>query len=497
MNYTMEKKYIIAFDQGTTSTRAIIFDKKGNIIALSQKELQQHYPQSGWVEHDANAIFNDQLEAFDKVMSDTGIDPSEIASIGITNQRETTVVWDKNTGEPIHKAIVWLDKRTTPICDQLKADGLENYVKENTGLVIDSYFSGTKLKWILDEVPDTRKRAEAGELLFGTIDSWLIFKLTQGKNHVTDHTNASRTMIYNIKTLSWDEKILKAMKIPSSMLPKVQESSSDFGSLEYKGVSIPIYGVAGDQQAALFGQGGHHSGIAKNTYGTGCFLLLNTGSKHLISKNGLLTTLACSLESEKPNYALEGSIFIGGASIQWLRDQMNLIDHAAETEAICNSIPPLDDLYVVPAFAGLGAPYWDAKAKGSIHGITLDISKKELTKATVEAMAYQTKDVINAMLEDSDSSIISLQVDGGASANNYLMQFQSDILNVNVDRPKMLEVTALGAALLAGIKAGVWTIDSIEKVRERETLFSPTMNPKIRDKKYKGWLDAVERTKSK
>ena len=338
----MEKKYIVAFDQGTTSTRAIIFDKKGSIIAISQKELQQYYPKSGWVEHDASAIFNDQLEAFDNVMSETGIDASEIASIGITNQRETTVVWDKNTGEPIHKAIVWLDKRTTPICDQLKADGLETYVKENTGLVIDSYFSGTKLKWILDEVPEARKRAEAGELLFGTIDSWLIFKLTQGKNHVTDHSNASRTMIYNIKTLSWDEKMLQAMGIPSSMLPHVQESSSDFGSLDYKGIQIPIYGVAGDQQAALFGQGGHQPGMAKNTYGTGCFLLLNTGKEHLVSKNGLLTTLACSVENEKPNYALEGSIFIGGASIQWLRDQLNLIDHAAETEAICTSIPPLE-----------------------------------------------------------------------------------------------------------------------------------------------------------
>lgn len=492
----MEKKYVVAFDQGTTSTRAIIFDKKGTIVAISQKELQQYYPQSGWVEHDPNAIFNDQLEAFDKVMQETGIDPLEIASIGITNQRETTVVWDKNTGEPIHKAIVWLDKRTTPICDQLKADGLEAYVRENTGLVIDSYFSGTKLKWILDEVPDARKKAEAGALRFGTIDSWLIFKLTEGKKHVTDHTNASRTMIYNIKTLSWDKTLLNAMGIPSSMLPVVQESSSDFGSLLYKGVEIPIYGVAGDQQAALFGQGGHHPGMAKNTYGTGCFLLLNTGSEHLVSKNGLLTTLACSIEDNKPNYALEGSIFIGGASIQWLRDQLNLIDHAAETEAICNSIPSLEDLYVVPAFAGLGAPYWDAKAKGSIHGLTLDIGKKELTKATVEAMAYQTKDVINAMLEDSGSSIISLKVDGGASANNYLMQFQSDILNVEVDRPKMLEVTALGAAFLAGIKAGIWNLESIEGVRERETLFSPTMEQKIRDKKYNGWMDAVGRTKS-
>ena len=493
----MEKKYIVAFDQGTTSTRAIIFDKKGGIVSISQKELKQHYPKSGWVEHDANDIIKDQLEAFEKVMLETGINPSEIASIGITNQRETTVVWDKNTGEPIHKAIVWLDKRTTPICEELKTLGLESYVNENTGLVIDSYFSGTKLKWILDEVPGSRERAEAGELLFGTIDSWLIFKLTKGEKHLTDHSNASRTMIYNIKTLAWDEKILKAMNIPSSMLPHVQESSSNFGNLNFKGIEIPIYGVAGDQQAALFGQGGHQPGMAKNTYGTGCFLLLNTGTDHLVSKNGLLTTLACSIENEKPNYALEGSIFIGGASIQWLRDQLNLIKQAEETEAICKSIPPLEDLYVVPAFAGLGAPYWDAKAKGAIHGITLDIGKNELTKATVEAMAYQTKDVINAMLEDSGSSIISLKVDGGASANNYLMQFQSDILNVDVDRPKMLEVTALGAAFLAGIKAGFWTLDSIEEVRERENLFSPIMTQQAREAKYSGWLNAVERTKSK
>ena len=492
----MEKKYVVAFDQGTTSTRAILFNKKGEIVSISQKELKQYYPQSGWVEHDANAIYKDQLEAFENVLQETGIVPSEIASIGITNQRETTVVWNKNTGEPIHKAIVWLDKRTTPICDNLKADGLEAYVHENTGLVIDSYFSGTKLKWILDEVPQARAEAEAGNLLFGTIDSWLIYKLTKGKRHLTDHSNASRTMIYNIKNLSWDDKILKAMDIPKCMLPKVQESSSDFGTFDYNGLSIPIYGVAGDQQAALFGQGGHNKGVAKNTYGTGCFILLNTGSKHLVSNRGLLTTLTCSLENESPNYALEGSIFIGGASIQWLRDQLNLIQQATETEAICQSIAPLEDLYVVPAFAGLGAPYWDANAKGSITGITLDIGKNEIIKATVEALAYQTKDVINVMLEDSGSKMVALKVDGGASANNYLMQFQSDILNVDVDRPKMLEVTALGAAFLAGIKAGFWTSDAIEKVREREALFTPKMDESTRIKKYEGWKKAVERTKS-
>ena len=485
----MEKKYIVAFDQGTTSTRAIIFDKKGSIIAISQKELQQYYPQSGWVEHDASAIFNDQLEAFDNVISETGIDASEIASIGITNQRETTVVWDKNTGEPIHKAIVWLDKRTTPICDQLKADGLETYVKENTGLVIDSYFSGTKLKWILDEVPEARKRAEAGELLFGTIDSWLIFKLTQGKNHLTDHSNASRTMIYNIKTLSWDEKMLQAMGIPSSMLPHVQESSSDFGSLDYKGIQIPIYGVAGDQQAALFGQGGHQPGMAKNTYGTGCFLLLNTGKEHLVSKNGLLTTLACSVENEKPNYALEGSIFIGGASIQWLRDQLNLIDHAAETEAICTSIPPLEDLYVVPAFAGLGAPYWDAEARGAIFGLTRDTGKEEITKATLESVVFQSKDLLEAMKKDK-ASFQKLMVDGGMVATDWFCQKLSNILEVDVARPKIIETTALGAAFLAGVSAGVFEdLDSLREIKEVDKTFSPIED----ENRYLEWKEAVEK----
>lgn len=492
----MKKKYVIAFDQGTTSTRAIIFDVDGQIKAISQKELTQHYPQSGWVEHDANEIFKDQRNAFEQVLKETGISPQEIAAIGITNQRETTVVWDKDTGEPVHNAIVWLDKRTTPICDDLKEKGLEQYVRENTGLVIDSYFSGTKLKWILDNVEGAQKKAKEGKLLFGTIDSWLIYKFTEGKNHLTDHTNASRTMIYNIKDLKWDKRMLKELNIPASMLPEVQSSSSNFGSINFKGHSIPIYGVAGDQQASLFGQGGFKTGIAKNTYGTGCFLLLNTGEKHVVSKNGLLTTLTCSLDDENVKYALEGSIFIGGASIQWLRDQMNLITHASETEAICNELPPLKDLYVVPAFAGLGAPYWDANAKGAIYGLTLDITKKHIVKATVEALAYQTKDVIDAMVEDSGKQMVTLKVDGGACGNDYLMQFQSDLLNVDVDRPKMLEVTALGAALLAGIKAGVWTKDDIEKVREVDQVFSPKMDQKTRKEKYKGWLKSIDRTKT-
>lgn len=492
----MDKKYVIAFDQGTTSTRTIIFDEKGTIHAISQKELTQHYPQSGWVEHDANHIYKDQKETFETVLKDSGIHPEAIAAIGITNQRETTVVWDKLSGEPIYNAIVWLDNRTKSICEDLKQRDLEAYVKENTGLVIDAYFSATKLKWILDNVDGARDKAEAGQLLFGTIDCWLIYKFTKGERHLTDHTNASRTMLYNIRQLCWDKKMLDELNIPMSMMPSVQTSSSDFGSIEYKGHTIPIYGVAGDQQAALYGQGGHIAGIAKNTYGTGCFMLLNTGKEFVPSKNGLLTTLTCSLPNEDINYALEGSIFIGGASIQWLRDKLSLIEHAKDTEKICKSIPPLKDLYVVPAFAGMGAPYWDANAKGAIYGLTLDIGKNEIIKATVEALAYQTKDVINAMIEDSNKQLTRLKVDGAACANNYLMQFQSDILNVTVDRPKLLEVTALGAAMLAGLKAGLWNMDAIDSVREIETVFVPQMDKKIRKDKYKGWLESIERTKT-
>jgi len=492
----MNKKYVIAFDQGTTSTRTIIFDLQGNIQGISQKELTQYYPESGWVEHDPNQIYEDQRETFETVLKDTKIDPKAIAAIGITNQRETTVVWDKETGEPIYNAIVWLDNRTKDICQTLKNNGLGTYVREHTGLVIDAYFSGTKLKWILDNVEGAREKADAGKLLFGTIDSWLIYKFTNGKNHYTDHTNASRTMLYNIKDLTWDDTLLKALNIPKSMLPEVKTSSSNFGSVQYKDLNIPIYGVAGDQQAALFGQGGFVEGIAKNTYGTGCFILLNNGKDYVASKNGLITTLACSLPEQPKHYALEGSIFIGGASIQWLRDKLLLINQASETEQICNSIPPLKDLYVVPAFAGLGAPYWDANAKGAIYGITLDIGKNEIIKATVEALAYQTKDVIKAMEEDSGKALTSLKVDGGASANNYLMQFQSDLLSVTVDRPKMIEITALGAAMLAGLKAGVWTKQDIESIREVDNIFSPEMDTKTRTEKYTGWLDAINRTKT-
>lgn len=492
----MKKKYIIAFDQGTTSTRAIIFDNKGTIKNIAQKELTQQYPKHGWVEHDPIEIFESQEATFKEVIATSSVALDEIAAIGITNQRETTVVWDKNTGEPIYNAIVWLDKRTNDICQNLKSQGLEDYVNKNTGLIIDSYFSGTKVKWILDNVEGALQKAQQGALLFGTIDTWLIWKFTKGKVHATDHSNASRTLLYNILDLKWDTTMLEALDIPERMLPKVQHSASDFGSIEIEGHTIPISGVAGDQQASLFGQGGYKSGVAKNTYGTGCFLLMNTGKKPFISKNGLLTTVCASLPDSTIKYALEGSIFVGGASIQWLRDKLNIIENAQETEAICSNTPSTDDLYVVPAFAGLGAPYWDMDAKGAIYGLSLDSGKNDIIKATVDALAYQTRDVLDAMIEDSGKQMKSLKVDGGATANNYLMQFQSDLLNVAVDRPKMLEVTALGAAFLAGIQVGIWNKKDISRIREVDTLFSPQITEYERNKKYRGWKNAVSKTKS-
>ncbi|GER60204.1 glycerol kinase GlpK [Patiriisocius marinus] len=492
----MENKYIIALDQGTTSTRSILFDEEGNIVKISQKELTQHYPQSGWVEHDPEEIFQHQKETLHELFETSEIHPSKIKAIGITNQRETTVVWDKNTGVPIYNAIVWLDNRTKMFCGNLKSEKLDQYIQENTGLVLDAYFSATKVHWILNNVSGAKDKAEAGDLLFGTIDSWLIYKFTNGKRHVTDHTNASRTLLYNCKKLQWDDYLLSVFDIPKSMLPVVQSSSSNFGSIEIQDVSIPIYGVAGDQQAALFGQGGFEKGIAKNTYGTGCFMLLNTGTNFIKSTHGLLTTIACSIEEEEIQYALEGSIFIGGASIQWLRDQMKLISEAKQTEAICNSIEPLEDVYVVPAFAGLGAPHWDGQAKGAIYGLTLDTGKEHIIKATVEALAYQTMDVLKAMEQDGKIALKKLLVDGGASENGYLMQFQADILNVLVDKPKMIEVTALGAALLAGIKARVWTKMDIQKLRNNDVIYAPSMEAKQRNNKIAGWQDAISRTKT-
>ncbi len=492
----MKNTYILAFDQGTTSTRTILFNQKGEIVQVSQKEITQIYPKSGWVEHDPIEIYNTQKETFQDVIKSAKINPKEIAAIGITNQRETTVIWDKETGEPIYNAIVWLDKRTTSICDALKEKRLENYIKNTTGLVIDSYFSATKIKWLLDNVKGAREKANAGKLIFGTIDSWLIYKFSKEKNHLTDHTNASRTMLYDIVNLKWDATILKALDIPKKILPKVQHSSSNFGTVIYKDIAIPIYGIAGDQQASLFGHGGFKKGIAKNTYGTGCFMLLNTGDNFINSKNGLLTTLTASIENQPLNYALEGSVFIGGAAINWLRDKLKVIKSAKETESICENIPPLEDLYFVPTFAGLGAPYWDENAKGNIFGLTLDTGKKQIIKATIEALAYQTKDVLNAMIEDSNLDLKIVKVDGGACANNYLMQFQSDILNCRIERPKSLEITAFGVAFLAGLKAGIWKLENLSKINKTARTFTPKMIITERNKKYKGWLNAIRKTKS-
>ncbi len=487
-------KYIIALDQGTTSSRAVLIDEMGAINGIAQQEFTQIFPQSGWVEHDPNEIWNTQLGVLQRVLLENKISAKSIAAIGITNQRETTVVWDKNTGEPIYNAIVWQDKRTAFICEDLKTKGLADYVKENTGLVIDSYFSGTKIKWILDQVAGARHRAERGELLFGTIDTWLIWKLTGGKCHVTDYSNASRTMVFNIKSLKWDDRLLKELNIPTAMMPEVKPSAADFGTWSFEGVSIPIAGVAGDQQAALFGQACFEPGMAKNTYGTGCFMLMNTGSKIQHSKNGLITTIAWGLEG-KVEYALEGSVFIAGAAVQWLRDSMHLIDQSKDSEYFAAKALGSNEVYVVPAFAGLGAPYWDMYARGAIFGLTRDTGKDHIIKATLESLAYQTKDILNAMQEDAGVTLKSLKVDGGACANNVLMQFQSDILGTEVERPVVIESTAMGAAYLAGIHIGLWKKEDIARKRQIQKTFTPQMSETDRAKLYKGWLKAVERTK--
>jgi glycerol kinase len=487
-------KFIIALDQGTTSSRAVLFDQKGQIKGISQQEFPQIFPKPGWVEHDPDEIWQTQLGVLNKVIADNKIKASSIAAIGITNQRETTVIWDRKTGQPVYNAIVWQDKRTAPECEALKAQGLSDYVRENTGLVIDSYFSGTKIKWILDNVSGVRERAERGELAFGTIDTWLIWKLTNGKSHVTDYSNASRTMIYNIRSLAWDERMLKALTIPASLLPDVQPSAHNFGSWSYDGVSIPVCGVAGDQQAALFGQGCFEPGLAKNTYGTGCFMLMNTGSEIKQSKNGLITTIAWGLDG-KVEYALEGSVFIAGAAVQWLRDGLHIIDHSKDSEYFATKALGSNEVYVVPAFAGLGAPYWDMYARGAIFGLTRDTGKDHIIKATLESMAYQTKDILNAMQEDSGLKLSTLKVDGGASSNNILMQFQADILGSDVERPEVIESTALGAAYMAGIQCGLWKKEEILANRKVQKKFVPQMEEGVRTKLYKGWLKAVERTK--
>lgn len=489
----MASKFIIALDQGTTSSRAVLFDEQGSIKGIAQQEFRQIFPQSGWVEHDPKEILSTQLGTLYKLIKEQRVDIASVAAIGITNQRETTIVWDRQTGEPVYNAIVWQDKRTAPICEAMKAKGLEEYVRHNTGLVIDSYFSGTKVKWILDNVDGARDKANKGELAFGTVDTWLIYNMTGGKIHVTDYTNASRTLFYNIRELKWDKKLLQELDIPESMLPEVKPSAAHFGDFKIENKTIPITGIAGDQQAALFGQACFNPGMAKNTYGTGCFMLMNTGEKIQLSKNGLVTTIAWGLDN-KVEYALEGSVFIAGAAVQWLRDSLHLIDQSKDSEYFAEKALGSNEVYVVPAFAGLGAPYWDMYARGAIFGLTRDTGKEHIIKATLESLAYQTKDVLNAMQEDAGLQLKSLKVDGGACANNILMQFQADILGAEVERPEVIESTAMGAAYLAAIQIGMWKKEDIIKNRKIQKCFKPQMDVATRDKLYKGWMKAVKRT---
>lgn len=489
-------RFIMALDQGTTSSRAIIFDNSGKIVNIAQKEFTQIYPEAGYVEHDPMEIWGTQSGVAREVMDKSGISAEQIAAIGITNQRETTVVWDRKTGQPIYNAIVWQCRRTASICDELKEKGLEASIKQKTGLVVDAYFSGTKIKWILDNVEGARKKAENGELLFGNIDTWLIWNLSGSKLHVTDYSNASRTMLFNINTLEWDKDIMQELKIPASMLPEVKPSSCVYGytAKELLGAEIPIAGAAGDQQAALFGQACFQSGMAKNTYGTGCFMLMNTGDKRVRSTNGLLTTIAWGFGG-KVEYALEGSIFIAGASIQWLRDELKIIESAAASEQMALAVPDTNGVYVVPAFVGMGAPYWDMYARGAIMGLTRGANRNHLVRATLESIAYQTRDVLEAMQEDSGIKLQALKVDGGAVANNFLMQFQADILGVPVQRPVVTETTALGAAYLAGLAVGYWANrQEISKTWNMDRVFTPSMRESEMQKKYSGWKKAVSRS---
>ncbi|MBD3305085.1 glycerol kinase GlpK [candidate division KSB3 bacterium] len=490
--------YIMALDQGTTSSRAIIFDASGAIVAVENKEFRQIYPKPGWVEHDPTEIWDSQIRVANAVLQKSGITPEEIQGIGITNQRETTLVWDR-TGRPIYNAIVWQCRRTSSYCDQLKREGWEKPLQEKTGLVTDAYFSGTKLKWILDHVQGAREQAEKGELLFGTVDTWLIYHLTGGHVHVTDYTNAARTLLYNIYEQDWDDEILAKFGIPREMLPEVKPSSTVYGHTSedlFAGAGIPIAGIAGDQQAALFGQACYTPGMVKNTYGTGCFLVMHTGDKPVHSDNGLLTTIAWGLDG-KIEYALEGSIFIAGASIQWLRDELRLIDDAADSEFFAAKVPDTGGVYVVPAFVGLGAPYWDQYARGTIVGMTRGTNRNHLIRATLESMAYQTRDVLMCMEKDSGIQLKEARVDGGASANALLMQFQADILGVPVERPVIVETTALGAAYLAGLTVGFWKDrDQIASNWQVEQRFEPQMPEDVRENLYTGWMKAVERAKA-
>lgn len=492
-----EEKYIMAIDQGTTSSRAIIFNKKGEKIASSQKEFPQIFPQAGWVEHNANQIWNSVQSVIAGAFIESSIKPGQIEAIGITNQRETTVVWDKKTGLPIYNAIVWQSRQTAPIADQLKQEGHTNMIHEKTGLVIDAYFSATKVRWILDHVPGAQERAEKGELLFGTIDTWLVWKLTDGLVHVTDYSNAARTMLYNIKELKWDDEILELLNIPKTMLPEVKSNSEVYGKttpFHFYGGEVPISGMAGDQQAALFGQLAFEPGMVKNTYGTGSFIIMNTGEDMQLSQNNLLTTIGYGING-KVHYALEGSIFIAGSAIQWLRDGLRMIETSSESEGLAQSSTSDDEVYVVPAFTGLGAPYWDSNARGSVFGLTRGTSKEDFVKATLQSIAYQVRDVIDTMQVDSGIDIQQLRVDGGAAMNNLLMQFQADILGIDIARAKNLETTALGAAFLAGLSVGHWeSMDELKELNATGQLFQATMNESRKEKLYKGWRKAVKAT---
>lgn len=492
------EKYIMAIDQGTTSSRAIIFDKAGNHIGTSQKEFTQYFPEAGWVEHDAHEIWNSVQSVIAGAFIESGVKPEQIAGIGITNQRETTVVWDKETGLPIYHAIVWQSRQSAHIADELKEQGYSDLFHEKTGLIIDSYFSATKIRWILDHVPGAQERAEKGELLFGTIDSWLVYKLTDGKVHVTDYSNASRTMLFNINTLEWDQEILDILNIPREMLPKVVSNSEIYGltkTYHFFGSKVPIAGMAGDQQAALFGQMAFEPGMVKNTYGTGSFIVMNTGNKPQLSKNNLLTTIGYGINGEI-NYALEGSVFVAGSSIQWLRDGLKLIEKASQSEAAALASKNEDEVYVVPAFVGLGAPYWDQDARGAVFGLTRGTTEKDFIKATLQGIAYQVRDILGAMEEDTGIDIPVLKVDGGAANNDYLMQFQADILNTPVQRAGDLETTALGAAFLAGLAVGYWQdFDDIKTVIKDGKRFEVQMDDKRRNKLYGGWQKAVAATR--
>ncbi|CQR46374.1 Glycerol kinase [Paraliobacillus sp. PM-2] len=494
----MVDKYILAIDQGTTSSRAFLFDKGGNMKAEAQREFEQFFPEPGWVEHDADEIWTSVLACMADVLRKAEITADQVAGIGITNQRETTVVWDKHTGKPIYKAIVWQSRQTEPICSVLRDQGYEEMIRKKTGLIIDPYFSGTKIKWILDNVEGGRDKAENGDLLFGTIDTWLIYKLTGGKKHVTDYSNASRTLLYNIHEQKWDDDLLRLMDIPKRMLPEVRPSSEVYGttvSYHFFGQEIPIAGAAGDQQAALFGQRCFRKGMAKNTYGTGCFMLMNTDNQAVTSQHGLLTTIAWGID-DKIVYALEGSIFIAGSAIQWLRDGMRMIKHASESEMYAKRVDSTDGVYFVPAFVGLGTPYWDSDARAAMFGITRGTTKEHIIRATLESLAYQTTDVLDAMVKDAKTNVQALRVDGGAVNNHFLMQFQSDLLDLTVERPMINETTALGAAYLAGLAVGFWKDQQeLESHAKKATVFHPEMSERERATLYQGWKKAVHATR--